>query len=324
MSQIVISEFFVTRNLVLIDDVKNIYSESKCIKAFCRNKKAFPFLKNIIKKWLPVHFKWISSHCQDIEFMRKNENKINYKELSKNTCVNYILDILERHLDELDWNELSKNTSAVHLLKKYRKRICWSSACDNTSTEMIDFLSLPKNFPKIVWSILSCNPSAIDLLKKHLNMIDKTGLNLNPKGFEILKDHTEMINFAVLCNNQSKEAMEIIEKNINHPSISFELLSSNSYAIDILKKHKDKIDWYMTIDNENIGELFKAFPDKISSLIIKYVVKYPSVIPYLKDYIYDISYIKLAENPGIFTVDDNDYNLRLKTVQNIISNKFRI
>ena len=189
---------------------------------------------------------------------------------------------------------------------------------------MIDFLSLPKNFPKIVWSILSCNPSAINLLKKHLNMIDKTGLNLNPKGFEILKDHSEMINFAVLCNNQSKEAMEIIEKNINHPSISFELLSSNSYAIDILKKHKDKIDWYMTIDNENIGELFKAFPDKISSLIIKYVVKYPSVIPYLKDYIYDISYIKLAENPGIFTVDENDYNLRLKSVQNIISNKFRI
>lgn len=324
MSEIVISEFFVSKNIILIDEIKNIYSETKYIKAFCRNKAAFPFLKNIIKKWLPVHFKWISSHCQDLDFLRKNEDKLNYKELSKNTCVNYILDILERHIDELDWNELSKNPSAVSLLKKYRKRINWQSACDNTSKEMIDFLSIPKNLPKIVWSILSYNPAAIDFLKNHLDMIDMTSLNFNPRGFEILKDHPEMIDFAILCNNQSKEAMEIIEKNINHPDISFELLSANEYAIDILKKYKDKIDWYMAIDNEKIGELFKAFPDKVNSLIIKYVVKYPSVIPYLSDYMYDISHIKLAENPGIFKVDNEDYKLRLKNVQNIISMKFNI
>ena len=107
--------------------------------------------------------------------------------------------------------------------------------------------------------------------------------------------------------------------NRNNKFISYELLSANTYATKILIENKDKIDWFMAIENENIGELFKAFPDKISALLMKYVVKYPSVIPFLKDYLYDVSLYKLAENPSIFMVDKEDYKKRLGIVQRVLS-----
>lgn len=327
MSEFVISEFFVTPKLVLIDQVKDLFNDSKWIKALCRNKEAFPFLKYNIKKWLPVHFKWISSHCKDLEFLRINKDKINYFEICKNPCVNYIFDLLEENIDNLDWIELSKNKNAVPFLIKHRQYIDWWGACQNESMEMMDFLE--DNFKYIKWLPLSANPSAIHILKKHLNMADKSMININPKGYEILKDNPELINYELLCSNNSYEAMDIIEKIINYPYdsrnrfISYELLSANPYATKILINNGDKIDWFMAIENENIGELFNAFPDKVSSLLMKYVVRYPSVMPFLGDYLYDVSVIKLAENPSIFRVDKNDYKKRLEIVQRVLTKMYK-
>lgn len=318
MSEIVISEFLVHPDLVLIDDIKDLYNESsKWMKAFCRNKAAFPYLKNRIKKWLPVHFKWVSSHCEDIDFLRKNKDKIDYFEICKNKCIPYIIDLLEDRLYDLDWTELSKNPFAYPLLKKYPEYIDWWSLCQNTSKEVMDMLE--KSYMKhIYWMPLSSNPSAIGILKKNLNMVDKAALNINPNGIEILKDNTELIDYQMLCSNQSKEAIEIIEKNIKREDISFSLLSANKYAINLLIKNPDKIDWYMAIDNEEIGKLFEAFPDRVNSLIMKYVVKYKSVMPFLKDYLYDISLVKLAENPHIFKVDSVSYKNRKSLFQKIV------
>jgi hypothetical protein len=313
MSEIVISEFFVNPSFDLIDEIKPLYSNYKWYKALCRNKSAFPFLKNKIKKWLPIHFKFISSHCQDIDFLRKNKDKINYEELSKNPCVHYLYDLLEEHIDELNWSELSKNPNAVPFLKKHKKYIDWWYASQNTSLEMIDFLE--ENIKFIKWSPLSANPNAIKILQKYTNMVDIYMLNINPNAIELLKKK-ELIDLKSLCNNHSKEAMEIIESNINNPLISFEILSTNPYATDILIKNPEKIDWFMAIENENIGELFKAFPEKIDSLL-KCVVKYPSVIPYIKD-IYNISPVKLAENPSIFKLNKDDYKQRLYYIQKML------
>lgn len=323
MSEIVISEFLVTPKLILIDDVKDVYKNNNYIKALCRNKSSFPFLKYKIKKWLPVHFKWISSHCQDFEFLRHNKEKIDYYEVCKNPCINYIFDLLDERVDDLDWVELSKNKNAVPFLIKYQHYIDWWSACQNESMEMMNFLE--KNIKYIKWLPLSANPSAIHILKKYINMIDKSMININPKGFEILKENPDLINYELLCSNNSYEAMEMIDKiikdpyNYNNKYISYELLSANPYAIKILINNSQKIDWFMAIENENIGELFKAFPDKISPLLMKYVVKYPSIIPFLGDYLYDVSLIKLAENPSIFTLDKEDYKNRLDMVRRVLS-----
>lgn len=318
MSDIVISEFLVHPDIVLIDDIKDLYNESsQWMKAFCRNKAAFPYLKNRIKKWLPVHFKWISSHCDDIDFLRKNKNKIDYFEICKNRNISYIIDLLEEHLSDLDWSELSKNPFAYPLLKKYPEYIDWWNLCQNTSKDVINMLE--KKYMKYVhWLPLSSNPSAIGILKKNLSMIDKTALNINPNGIEILKEHPDLIDYQMLCSNQSKEAIEIIERNMKSQDISFSLLSANKYAINLLIKNPEKIDWNMAIDNEDIGKLFEAFPDKVNSLIIKYVIKYKSVIPFLKNYLYDISHIKLAENPYIFKVDSVSYKNKKNLFQKIV------
>jgi phage gp36-like protein len=330
MSQFVISEFYVSPSVVLIDDVKDFYYNSNesnesnissvWMKAMCKNKESFLFLKDKIKKWLPVHFKWLSSHCSDIDFLRKNENKIDYKELSKNLSINYLHDILERNIDLLDWKELSRNISAVSFMKKYRDKINWDYACMNESKEMVEFLF--ENRKNIHWGFLSGNPSAVYRLKDNLKKVDVLMLNTNPNAVEILEDNPEFIDYNALCDNRSEKAMKLVEKNINHPDISFEYLSSNPYAIDILKRYPEKIDWGMAIDNENVGELFKSFPEKIN-MYLKYCLKYPSVLPILKDYLYDISFIKLAQNPGIFKKDDKEYKKNLKSIQNIIS-KFKM
>jgi hypothetical protein len=318
MSEIVISEFLVSPTIVLIDDIKELYNDSKCLKAFCRNKSAFPYVKSRIKKWLPVHFKWISSHCNDIDFLRKNKDKIDYSEICKNSCIIYIIDLLEGHLEELNWRELSKNPYAYSLLSKYPEYIDWWFLCQNTSIEVMNMLE-SHYMEYVKWLPLSSNPSAINILKKNLKMIDKTALNINPKGFEILREHPELIDYKFLCSNQSKEAVEIIEKNIKREDICFELLSANKYAINLLIKNPDKIDWYMAIDNEEIGQLFKSFPDKLNSMIIKYVIRYKSVIPFLKEYLYDISPTKLAENPSLFKIDDFSYKFRKNIFQKIVS-----
>jgi hypothetical protein len=318
MTEIVISEFIVNPSLLLVDEVKELYNDSNylLLKAFCRNKSAFHYVKTRIQKWLPIHFKWISSHCEDINFLRKNKDKIDYSEVCKNPCIKYIIDLLEENLDKLNWDELSKNTFAYPLLKKYPHNINWRLLCQNTSKEVIEMIE--KYYIKFIhWLPLSANPSAIHLLKKYPNMIDKTSVNINPKAFEILKDNKELIDYKILCSNQSKEAMKMIEDNINHSDVSFELLSSNPYAIPILLKYPQKIDWYMAIDNKEIGQLFKVFPENLN-ILIKYVIKYPSVLPFIKDYLYDISPVKLAENPSIFKIDKENYTERKNLFQKII------
>lgn len=321
MSEIVISEFYVKPSIILIDDIRDEYPKcSSILKMMCKNKEAFLFVKDKIKKWLPIHFKWISSHCNDTEFLRKNEDNIDYKELSKNLCVNHIYDILERHLDKLDWDELSRNPTAVSFLKKNKDNINWAYACMNKSKEMIEFLF--ENKEKINWVFLSGNPSAVYKLKDNLNKVDLMLLNTNTNAIELLEEKPELIDWTSLCDNRSEKAMKLIEKNINHPDISFELLSCNPFAINILLMNPEKIDWGMATENENIGELFKVFPEKIK-LYLKSCLKYPSVLPFLKDYLHEISYIKLSQNPAIFKRDEEEYKKSLKSIQNIIS-KFKI
>lgn len=321
MSEFVISEFLVKPSLVIIDEVKDLYDDSNfTLKALCRNKSSFPYIKNRIKKWLPVHFKWISSYCDDIDFLRKNKNKIDYSQLSKNPNVNYITDLMEEHIDELDWDELSKNPSAYKILSKYPEFINWWYLCQNTSMEVMNMLET-LYMDRVQWLPLSANPSAIGILKKNLSKVDKPALNINTKAIEILKEYPELIDYKSLCSNQSKEAMEIIEKNIKRDDISYELLSANKYAIPLLMKNPDKIDWYMAIDNEEIGQLLTAFRDNTDrdKIIMRYVIKYPSIIPLLKENSYNISLVKLAENPAIFKVDTNNYNLKKNAFKKMIT-----
>ena len=325
MAQIVISEFFVTPPICIIDDIKELYDNGNWLKALCRNKKAFPYLKQNIKKWLPIHIKWISSHCDDIPFLNKHKKYIDFYNLSSNPYIDRLDEkILIKNINRLDWWELSRNKSAVNFLKKYPKKIIWQAACLNKSIEMlnwIDELYLSGDLDmKQNWKFLSCNSEAIYILMKYKKFIDQKNINLNSKAIPFIKENPNLIDYKILCYNNSKDAMDLIKDRIDRGLINdlcFEYLSANSYAIDILKEHPERIEWDMTILNENVGMLYELFPDKISKYI-KYTINYTSVLPYIKDYLYNVSPVILATNPSIFYIDKKTYKNKLKCIQKTI------
>ena len=326
MAEFTISEFIVTPPIYIIDDIKELYKNGTWTKALCRNKNSFPYLKQNIKKWLPIHIKWISSHCDNIPFLYKHKKYIDFQNLSSNPCIDKFDEkILIKNLDKLDWWDLSRNKNAVNFLKKYPEKVIWQSACLNQSPEMlnwIDELYSSQNLDMTNnWQFLSCNPYAISILIKYKSFIDHKNINLNSKAIPFLKENTNLINYKILCYNNSEEAMELIKKRIERgfiDDICFEYLSTNPFAIDILKEYPEKIIWDMTILNENVGILYKYFPDKISKYI-KFTINYPSVLPYVKDYLYNISPVILATNPDIFYTDNKEYKEKLKNMRKIIS-----
>lgn len=325
MAQFIISEFLVTPPVLIKEDIKELYDNKSWIKALCRNKNSFPYLKQNIKKWLPIHIKWISSYCEDMHFLNKHKKYINFINLSSNPFINKLDEkILIDNIDKLDWWELSKNKSAVTFLKKYPEKIIWQAACFNQSIDMInwiDELYLSKNLDmKNKWEFLNCNPTAIHVLIKHKNFINNN-INLNTKAIDFLKENPHLIDYKILCYNNSKEAIELINQRIEKgfiDDISFEYLSTNPFAIDILKKYPERIDWDMTTLNKNVGLLYKEFPDKIKKYI-KYTIIYPSVLPYIKEYLYEVSPVTLAKNPNIFYTDEKEYKQKLKDIQKTIN-----
>jgi len=322
MSDSVIASFFVSKIVVLRKEFKDRFQSGSSIiwsKALCRNPAAFPFLKKNLKKWLPVHLKWISSHCSDLEFLRKYENRLDFNELSSNP---HALEILQRHPDELDWEQLSMNEGALPLLKQYPERVHWDCACSNTLPEMIEWLG--ENVEKIDWFLLSFNPSAISLLKKFPDLVDEFAIHLNPKGLEIIDP--EKVNYRLLASNHSEEAMRLVQKHVDHVykrhsynqhtdnTIAFDMLSANPYAIDILLAHPDRIDWAMARENPRVGELYQRFPEHFDPA----TCDYESVIPVVMERLEEASSIVLARNPGIFTDDQKEYKQQIKVIERLL------
>ena len=120
---------------------------------------------------------------------------------------------------------------------------------------------------KIVWEILSKNPNAIELLKKNPKKIDWGGLseNPNPEAIELLKanlDNIDWIAWKSLSINPNPNLIELLKKtNLNE--LDWRILSSNPYAIELLKENQDKIDWHYLSANPNAIELLKANQNKI-------------------------------------------------------------
>jgi len=97
-------------------------------------------------------------------------NKLNWKELSKNTRA---IHILELNLDKIDWFYLSHNPQAIHILAQNIDKINWSWLSANHNA--INLLALNKD--KIDWCVLLENKSIYELdydfLKKNCNIFKK-------------------------------------------------------------------------------------------------------------------------------------------------------
>lgn len=276
-------------------------------KMLCRNPEAFPFLKRYLKKWLPAHLKYVSAYCQDLEFLRKHESRLDYVELSSNP---HAMPLIERHLDEVCWEVLSANPSAVSLLKKHPEKVNWGEASACLSEEMMEWIS-DRHCVGVDWFELSFNPMAVGILKQFPENVDHFAINFNTGAEELLRSNPDWVDYRLLSANQSEWAMRMVSLRLE--AASFENLSANPFAIDILLAHPDRIDWVMAKENPEVGKLYSAYPDKMD---VANTVMYESILPLIGEK--QVSSVALALNPGIFCVDRVEMSSRKKALQSLV------
>lgn len=93
------------------------------------------------------------------------------------------------------------------------------------------------------------HPIAIGYLSKHNQYIDICGFNMNPGAIQWLRENPSMINLSNICANP--EAIDIIQ-NLDRPSWMFLSANPHPWAINQLRLHPEKIDWYFFSTNPGI------------------------------------------------------------------------
>jgi hypothetical protein len=85
--------------------------------------------------------------------------------------------------------------------------------------------------------------------------LDFISLNPNAIDFLSMPDNKKYINYSKLCENTNSRAIELLKEEIrvnpDNPDINWQALSKNPYAIDILDKHRNKIEMRIFSGNTN-------------------------------------------------------------------------
>jgi hypothetical protein len=240
--------------------------------------------------------------------LRPDNPDINWNALSKNPDA---IDILDKHRDKIEMRIFSSNTNpkAIQIIKELRlargngnrsssssdNNIDWINMSANTSTEAINFLSLPENYNKIEWDIFSgnTNPKAIEMLIAK----ESEEFDLEDHEFNLLEPY-EKISWEKLSKNP--KAISLLEKKWEEEKdlkrkdrpeydklkkigyiIDWTALSVNVKAIDLLRRKIEeenklskkaydklepieKINWWVLSANPEAIQLLKANRDKIN------------------------------------------------------------
>jgi hypothetical protein len=194
------------------------------------------------------------------ELMRNPYNPdIDWSALSGNPEA---IDILDANRDKIEWAYFAGNTNpkVIQIIKENQidiasrgymrdANIYWYTMSKNTSTEAIDFLTLPENYNKIFWDFLSANtnPKAIALLTKK----EGEENDLDDAEFNRLKTN-EKISWANLSRNP--KAISLLKNKWEDEKV---LLRSDIEQYNILKKKKYIIHWNILSENPNAIDLLR-------------------------------------------------------------------
>ncbi len=181
----------------------------------------------------------------------------------------------------------------------------WDSLSMNSADDVVDYLLDNQNIDKINWATFSQNTNdrAIKYLIEHPDNIDWASLsmNSNPLAVDLLKKNKNKIHYSLLSLNKSKEATELLEKymikkfdtkednhQVNHldywmnPQLKnktkhpknirefyWDIISSNPYAISILKRYPNNISLMHACTNKNseIAEILEKYIDEFDDNI---------------------------------------------------------
>jgi hypothetical protein len=171
-------------------------------------KKEFKkLLKYELREWVPADKlnSSLSKNYNAIDYLKKNENLIDYKILSANTnpdAIELLRNQIEKDPNSIDWDKICSNEKAMDIivdtLRKEPYLIRWASFSCNTSNEAINIIKNLLIFDpdNVSWTELSRNSSAIKILLANKEKIvwSKFSSNtniINPDAIELLKKKIE-------------------------------------------------------------------------------------------------------------------------------------
>lgn len=161
-----------------------------------------------------AHWPNFSRYCNNVEFLEKHIDKLNWDEVSANP---YAIPIIEKNLDKVNWSRLCENKNAISILEKNLDKITIDICTNENALKLIEQIILPnlgeylhEDF-QIIWCYLSGNPSAIHILEKNLDYLSWSELSTNPNAVNILKANIDKVYWAYLVWNSNPKVLDILE-----------------------------------------------------------------------------------------------------------------
>jgi len=243
-----------------------------------------------------LDFSYLSRNPRATQYLKKNFNKIDWEELSRNTSWDAIKLYLNYH-NRPKHNYLSTNNNILAvetIIKNCFSNINLNLLSNNTNDIIVDYV-INNICPKMdcygsFWSNLSCNNN-IKVVNYLLDKQDKIishslSKNSNTKAVDFLLKHQYKIYWCYFNLNENPKAINFLIRNPQRINWYFLSSNCNDVACDLLLLNKDKIDLLCLVSNIN-----------------------PKIIPILKENLDLINMKYFSENPLIFEIDKQATNI---------------
>jgi hypothetical protein len=226
-------------------------------------------------------------------------------------CCHYLsqnrnaVDFLKEHPHLIDFEGLclNRNPDVIPLIREYLKSPEPKSRVLNnlSRNRSVDVMALLEEHEDLQnWTWLSANPFAMRLIELHPDKINWKMFLMNPKAEKIVTEwmtHFSTKDLKFLSHNRSKWAVALIEKHLDAFD-AWDELSGNPFAINLLERHKHRINIERLCFNPNpkATELLLQHPDFSWDL----VSVNPGAINLLKRNLDKINWNHVSMNPNAF------------------------
>lgn len=217
-----------------------LYENPECIDwdYICQNRS--PTIGTLLDRYKgSIQWNQVSSNPSAASFLSTNIEHINWFLFSENNSDN-ALDIMEQYPERINYSSLSSNTNprAIKLLKTNIDKINWVSLSSNPSA-----LEILREHPdQIFWTEFSKNknPEALQMMIDNIDLVDIYAMGGNTAAIPWLKQNLRYVDWVEICMKaRTPEHFQFIRENISHAS--WQYLSSNTYATQLLMEYPDRI-----------------------------------------------------------------------------------
>jgi hypothetical protein len=284
-----------------------------------------------------------SKSGDDDSFILNARDNLDWKEISKHSVA---IKLLLKNKDKIVWEGFSENTSpeAIKILKKK-----WEKEKSLMINDIVKYNEMKNNCEIISWQSLSKNINAIDLLREKIEQekillengqynrlgvdekIDWQSLSENSEAIELLEGNKNKIRWYYLSSNTNPKTIELLKERIIYENslleseyyklrdnISWERLSKNPIAIEILKQNPNKISLLYFSENSEAIDIL-SLPENYDKIFWRALSQNINAMNLLRDKFYKeeqeqdklpkknysnkfINWNNLSMNPSIFTL----------------------